>query len=101
MFYNNGQHKSEGGTGFLINKEVKNHIKEYKKYTHRVCSIEERKGNQAIKYIQVYAPTTAYSDMEVEEFYSNLQNAVNDAKKCKQVIVMGISMEKWENNSLK
>lgn len=89
MFYNNGQDKSEGGTGFLINKEVKNHIKEYKKYTHRVCSIEERKGNQAIKYIQVYAPTTAYSDMEVEEFYSNLQNAVNDAKKCKQVIVMG------------
>lgn len=71
VFYYNGQDKSEGGTGFLINKNIKNNIIEYRKYTHRVCAITEKRGKHRRKYIQVYAPTTQYNDLQVEEFYED------------------------------
>ena len=41
-----------------------------------------------MQIIQVYAPTKDYEDTDVENFYEDLENAVN-RKECKQHIIMG------------
>ena len=39
--------------------------------------------------IQVYAPTSTHSDTEVEEFYADVQKAIDQIKQTDILIVMG------------
>lgn len=88
IFYYNGQDVGHGGTGFIINKNVKWSIKEFRCFSHRV-SVLVTKSVVLRKYIQVYAPTSTADDQEVEQFYELVQEALIKGKNCSEIIVMG------------
>ena len=47
----------------------------------RIATIRLREIPFNISIIQVYAPTTDYSDEEIEVFYNNLQNIITKVTK--------------------
>lgn len=81
-----------GGTGFLVHSTVSKCIRSFKAYTHRVSKLIlqplSSAGNGRLKLIQVYAPTSAASDEEMESFYTSLVEAVHEDI-CKYVVIMG------------
>ena len=90
--YNCGKtenNKNAKGMGFLINGKFKNYVKEIKSYSNRVIAMNvQLSRNQNLCIIQVYAPTTDYEDLEVEEVYEDVDKAIKE-NKGKYTIVMG------------
>ena len=79
--------RSFGGVGFIVNRKWSANIISCSITSTRIgtlfIKLDERK---TLKIIQVYAPTSASSDDEVEEFYNELQQAEN-AKSTYTVII--------------
>ena len=81
---NNGQ----AGVGFLINRKWKDHIVRVNSISPRVaelvlCITKWYK----LKIVQVYAPTTSYSDEDINNFYNDVYETLG--KPNHNMIVMG------------
>jgi endonuclease/exonuclease/phosphatase family metal-dependent hydrolase len=90
ILYTNGKiNKRQSGVGFLINKSLANNVTEFKSVSDRLAFIILKiNTNYSVKIVQVYAPTTAYEDEEVEELYDELAD-IMDNKTTHYTIVMG------------
>ena len=62
---------------------------EHHEISSTLISIRLRADPFKITVIQVYAPTTDYSDDQIEDFYSQLQKIINQAPKKDILIVQG------------
>lgn len=78
-----GQH----GVGFIINKSLKNNIESFVGLTERVATLNMNIGGNNISLVQIYAPTDAASEYEIEEFYKTIENALETRHK--HTILMG------------
>lgn len=90
LFYTNG-FNDRGGTGFLVNNYLKNSVLSFKTYTHRVSKLTikvSESSSERLRLLQVYAPTSAASDEELEDFYDYLMEALEEDP-CKFTIIMG------------
>ncbi|WKY01335.1 hypothetical protein Q1695_015380 [Nippostrongylus brasiliensis] len=77
-----------GGVGFLVNLTVHHLVDSYKIISPRIavlCLEVKDQGN--ISIINGYAPTSAATDEEKEEFYELLERTVNDEKSYYEVVV--------------
>ena len=63
-----GQDKHFEGVGFLVRKDFTDSVINYSTIPSRIISIRVKAKPINIT-IQVYAPTTNYSDNEIEDFY--------------------------------
>lgn len=73
-------HLSDGGVGFLIHKNHGDNILSVKKISARVVYLILKLSKKyTIKIIQAYAPTTIYSDQDIEIFYDNISSAPSEA----------------------
>ena len=90
ILYTNGKiNKRQSGVGFLINKSLANNVTEFKSVSDRLAFIILKiNTNYSVKIVQVYAPTTAHEDEEVEELYDELAD-IMDNKTTHYTIVMG------------
>jgi len=89
LFTNGKKDKCQSGVGFLINKSLANNVVEFKSVSDRLAFIIIKINTKfSIKIVQVYAPTTAHEDEEVEEMYDELAEIV-DNKTTHYTIVMG------------
>ena len=81
---NNGQ----AGVGFLINRKWKDHILRVNsispRVAERVLCITKR---YKLKIVQVYAPTTSYSEEDINSFYYDVDETLG--KPNHYTIVMG------------
>ncbi|RVE42210.1 hypothetical protein evm_013143 [Chilo suppressalis] len=68
MYFREGDNPSQGGVGFLVNKVLTDNV---------------------IEVIQVYAPTSTYSDDVVEEMYEDISRALHTTTKAHFNVVMG------------
>ena len=77
------------GVAFLVNKELTNSIINKTIVFSRIISI----GIQAIPFnctlIQVYAPTTEYSEEEIEIFYEQIEDTIKQTPRTYLLIIMG------------
>ena len=81
--------KSQAGVGFLVHKDIAKNITQFKCKSERTAMIIVKLNNKCrIKIIQVYAPTSAYSDEMVEDMYEEI-NELMDAVVTQYTIVMG------------
>ena len=80
--YNRGKtedDKNAKGIGFLIHNKFKDYVKEVKSYSNRVAAMKiQLTGKDEMCIIQVYAPTSDYDDITVEEFYEDINKAITD-----------------------
>ncbi|XP_064424659.1 craniofacial development protein 2-like, partial [Latimeria chalumnae] len=90
LFYHRGSKNGRtGGVGFLIHKRLKNNIVELESISDRIARLVLKISKRyELQISQIYAPTSSYSDEEVEDFYEDLMN-LHKKGKCHFKIVMG------------
>ena len=106
VLYTIGQdNKSQAGVGFLVHKDIAKNVIEFKGGSERTAMIIVKLNSKySVKIIQVYAPTSAYSDEVVEGMYEEI-NELMDKVSTQYTIVMGdfnakIGMRKQGENSI-
>ncbi|KAI5752917.1 hypothetical protein M8J77_021772 [Diaphorina citri] len=77
------------GTGFMINKTVRDSILDYKTVNDRICKIRLKGKFRNITIISTHAPTEEKSDEDKEVFYDVLDNLLAKIQRYDIVLVMG------------
>ena len=78
IFKCSGGEESRHGVGILLNSKVSKNLKGYWTINERLvmCKIEAKPFN--ITIIQCYAPTTDHPEKKVEQFYSQIEEALKN-----------------------
>ena len=87
--------------GLLVNKSIKDSVLGSHPVSSRLISIRLRATPFNITVIQAYAPTTDYDDEQVEEFYTQLQNIIDQVDKKDILIIQGDWNAKVGTDSIK
>nr|XP_049696607.1 uncharacterized protein LOC126054557 [Helicoverpa armigera] len=79
IFFHIGTGSGLHGVGFLVAKKWKNNIIEFRGYSERIAVLKFRLTHtKTLTLVQTYAPTSAYSDDDVEDYYDLLNKACED-----------------------
>ena len=74
---------------FLMNKKLKNNVKEFNRISDRVaCVIIKLSNKYYLKVIQVYAHTATSTQKTLDKFYDDINEATGNTK-THYLIVMG------------
>jgi hypothetical protein len=77
LFFSGEKDRSRSGVGFYMTQAWASKVREFKPISPRIASLLiDIDGHRSIRLIQVYAPTTAHEDEEVEEFYEQLDDTM-------------------------
>jgi exonuclease III len=77
------------GVGILLSNKLKHSLVEWKPVNERIITARLATKYGKISVIQCYAPTEEYDLDKKEEFYSLLNNVVDDIEKKDAMILMG------------
>ncbi|CAK1595319.1 unnamed protein product [Parnassius mnemosyne] len=104
LYHREGDHLSQGGVGFIVHKSLVNNVVKIGSVSTRVAYLILRITKRySLKVIQVYAPTSARPDEEVEEMYEDISRAMHSSK-TQYTVLMGDFNAKLgtrENSELK
>ncbi|XP_022829298.1 craniofacial development protein 2-like [Spodoptera litura] len=90
MYFREGDQPSQGGVGFLVHKSLSDSVLEISSVSTRVAYLVIKLTKRYnLKVIQVYAPTSTYTDEEVEEMYEDISRALHTTQKAHFNVVMG------------
>ena len=81
--------KHKHGIGFLVHKDIVNTVMGCRPVSSRLITIRLRAVPFNITIVQAYAPTSDYDDNEIEEFYDQLQNVIDQTPKKGILVVQG------------
>ena len=87
-FFSGSEDRHEHGVEFFIHKDTVNAIMGCRPISSRLISIYLKVSPFNITIIQAYAPTTDNDDDDIEDFYNQLQEAIDQAPK-KDIVVQG------------
>jgi hypothetical protein len=77
MYFHERDQQSQGGVGFLVNKTLADNVVENSSVSNRVAyPIIKLTERYSLKMVQVYAPTSVYSDDEVEEIFDDISKTL-------------------------
>ena len=88
MIYSGGE-ESQRGVGIILDEETAKRVVEVEKCSDRLIMVKIRATPVDMVIIQVYMPTTAHEDDEVEEMYEQIERIISKQKRNTNVIVMG------------
>ncbi|CAK1578662.1 unnamed protein product [Parnassius mnemosyne] len=89
FFYREGDYLSQGGVEFIVHKSPVNNVVKIESVSTRVAYLILRLTKRySPKVIQVYAPTSAPSDEEVEEMYEDISRAMHSSN-TQYTVLMG------------
>ena len=89
VFFSGKKDKHEHCVGFLVHKEIVNTVKGCRQVSGRLITIRLRAVPFNIVIVQAYAPTSDYDDNEIEKFYDQLQNVIDQTPKEDILVVQG------------
>ena len=90
LFFSGREDKQEHGLGFLIHKDTVNTIMGCRPVSNRPIAIRLLKASPfRITIIQAYAQTTDYDHDDIEDFYDQLQEVIDQAPKKDILVVQG------------
>ena len=81
--------KQEHGVGFLVHEDIVNTVIGCCPVSSRLITIRLRAVPFNITIVQAYAPTSDHNDNEIEEFYDQLQNVIDQTPKKDILVVQG------------
>lgn len=105
IYFSGKPDKHVHGVGFLVHKSIVNTVMGCRPITERFITIRLKATPFNITIIQAYAPTTTHSDEEVEDFYEQLQEIIDQSPKKDIIVVQGDwnakvgkdSQKEWQN----
>ena len=89
IFFSGKEDKHEHGVGFLVHKDIVNIVMGCRPVSSRLIIIRLRAVPFNITIVQAYAQTSDYGDNEIEEFYDQLQNVIDQTPKKDILVVQG------------
>jgi len=89
LYFSGRNDKHQHGVGFLVHKDIINCVLGCRPVSSRIITLRLRATPFNITVIQAYAPTSTYSDDEVEDFYEQLQEVIDQTHKKDILIVQG------------
>ena len=89
VYFSGEEGKHEYGVGFLLHKDVVGAVLGCQPVSSRLISIRLRAAPFNITIIQVYAPTAGHDDSEVDHFYQELQETIDQTLKKDILVVQG------------
>ena len=89
LYYSGRDDKHEHGVGFLVHKDMVNTVMSCRPVSSRLIIIRLRATPLNITIVQAYAPTTDHDDEELEDFYDQLQEVLDQAPKKDILVVQG------------
>ena len=81
VYFSGNEDKHEQGVGFLVHKNIVKNVIGFRQISSRLMTVRQRLSPFNITIIQVYALTSSYDDIEVDEFYRELQTLVDQTPK--------------------
>ena len=94
VYFSGEEDRHEYGVGFLVHKDVVDAVLGCQPVFSRLISIRLRAAPFNITIIQVYAPTSGHDDSEVDHFYQQLQETIDQTPKKDILVVQGSGMLK-------
>ncbi|KAG1681055.1 DNA replication licensing factor MCM5 [Nymphon striatum] len=88
IIYSGGE-KHQRGVGIILNKQVSKSLLGFWAISDRILLVKVRGNPFNISIIQVYAPTSASTDEEIELFYNQLDKAKEQCKPNEVQVIMG------------
>ena len=88
-FFGGKEHIYEHGVGFLVHKDIVNTVMGCRPVSSRLITVRLWAVPFNITVVQAYAPTSDYDDNEIEEFYDQLQNVIDQTPKKDILVVQG------------
>ena len=89
VFFSGKADKHEHGVGFLVHKDIVNTVMGCRQVSNRLITICLRAVPFNVTVLQAYAPTSDYDDNEIEKFYDQLQNVIDQTTKKDILVVQG------------
>ena len=89
VFFSRKEDKHEHGVGFLVHKDIVITVMGCRPVSSRLITIRLRAVPFNITTVQAYAPTYDYDDNEIEEFYGQQQNVIDQTPKKAILVVQG------------
>ena len=89
LYFSGNENKHEQGVGFLVHKNIVKNVIGFRQISSRLMTVRQRLSPFNITIIQVYALTSSYDDIEVDEFYRELQTLVDQTPKQDIRVVQG------------
>ena len=87
VFFSGKEDKHEHGVGYLVQRDIMNTVMGCRQVSSRLITIHLRAVLFNITVVQAYAPTSDYDDNEIEEFYYQPQNVIDQTSK-KDILVV-------------
>ena len=88
-FYYSGGEDHERGVGIILDEEASKSVKGYWAVSDRVLLLKVAGKPLDLNIIQVYAPTSASSEEDAENFYEEIEKAKTQCKNQDPLIIMG------------
>ena len=82
------------GVAIMVNKRVRNTVLGCNLKNDRMISVSFQSKPFNIRVIQVYAPTSSTKEAEIEQFYEDLQDLLEQAPKKMSFTSQGTGMQK-------
>ena len=89
LWYSGHDSLHRHGVGILVNKRISKSILFCTPVSERIISMRVAAQPMNISIIQVYAPTSSYSDEELEEFYGELEEEMEKIPRGDYIVVTG------------
>ena len=89
VYFSGEEDRHEYGIGFLVHKAIASAVLGCRPVSSRLISIRQRAAPFNIIIIQVYAPTSGHGDSEVDHFYQQLQETIDQTTKKDILVVQG------------
>ena len=96
IYYCGEESIRRNGVAIIVNKRVWNGVLGYSLWNDRMISIRFQGKSFNITVIQVYAPTSNAEEAEVEWFYEDLQDLLEETPKKDVLFIIGDWNEKVE-----
>ena len=94
VFFSGKEDKYEHGVGFLVHKNIVNTVVGCRPVSSRLITIRLRAVPFNITIVQVYAPTSDNDNNEIEKFYGQPQNVIDQPPKKDISVVQETGMQK-------
>ncbi len=89
LIYSGNKSEHKHGVGLLLNKRVSKSVMGYYALSDRILLVKLFSKPFNVSIIQLYAPTSACSDDDIEQFYDDLNKAYKHCGSQDVIVVMG------------
>ena len=94
VFFSGKEDTHEHGVGFLVHKDIVNTVMGCRPVSSSLITIRLRAVPYNITILKAYAPTSDYDDNELEQFYDQLQNVIDQTPRT-FLLYKETGMQKW------